>query len=70
MIIIDGRAYVPFAPFPALVLAPLVALVGPVTADQMETGVNAFLAAAWWAWRGGRAAGSAWRGCGTGWRSC
>ena len=54
VILIDGRTYVPFAPFPAIVLAPLVALVGPVTADQLESGVNAFLAAtvvflAWWA---------------------
>jgi hypothetical protein len=53
VIVIDGRTYVPFAPFPAIVLAPLVALVGPVTADQLESGVNAFLAAtvvflAWW----------------------
>ncbi len=45
VILIDGRTYVPFAPFPAIVLAPLVALVGPVTADQLESGVNAFLAA-------------------------
>ena len=54
VIVIDGRIYVPFAPFPAIVLAPLVALVGAVTADQLESGVNAFLAAtvvflAWWA---------------------
>ncbi len=54
VILIDGHTYVPFAPFPAFVLAPLVALVGPVTADQLESGVNAFLAAtvvflAWWA---------------------
>jgi len=50
---IDGRFYVPFAPFPAVALLPLVALVGPVTADQWESGVNALLAAAgvgmcWW----------------------
>ena len=54
VILINGRTYVPFAPFPAFVLAPLVALVGPVTADQLEPGVNATLAAtvvflAWWA---------------------
>jgi hypothetical protein len=53
VISIDGRVYVPFAPFPAILLAPLVALVGPVTADQWESGVNAFLAACtvglgWW----------------------
>jgi hypothetical protein len=50
---IDGRIYVPFAPFPAVALMPLVALVGPVTADQWESSVNALLAAAgvgmcWW----------------------
>ena len=50
---IDGRIYVPFAPFPAFVLAPLVAITGPVTADQWESGINALLAAcvvglAWW----------------------
>ncbi len=48
-----GHTYVPFAPFPAIVLMPLVALIGPVTADQWETGINAGLAAfvvflAWW----------------------
>jgi hypothetical protein len=50
---IDGRSYVPFAPFPAIALMPLVALIGPVTADQIESGVNALLAGAsvamcWW----------------------
>ena len=45
VIISDGRFYVPFAPFPAVALMPLVALIGPVTADQVETGVNAILAA-------------------------
>ena len=50
---IDGRYYVPFAPFPAIALIPLVAIIGPVTADQIESGVNAALAAAcvamcWW----------------------
>ena len=53
VITIDGHTYVPFAPFPAFVLAPFVALVGPETADRLEPGVNAFLAAtvvflAWW----------------------
>jgi hypothetical protein len=48
-----GRYYVPFAPFPAVALMPIVALVGPVTADQLESGINALLAAAgvgmcWW----------------------
>jgi hypothetical protein len=50
---VDDRFYVPFAPFPALALAPLVALIGPLRADQIESGVNALLAAAsvgmcWW----------------------
>lgn len=50
---IDGRYYVPFAPFPAIALMPIVAITGPVTADQWESGINAGLAAldialAWW----------------------
>jgi hypothetical protein len=50
---IEGRFYVPFAPFPAIALIPLVALLGPLQADQVESGVNAALAAAavgmcWW----------------------
>ena len=50
---IDGRYYVPFAPFPAIALLPLVALIGPVTADHLESGINAILAGAgvgmcWW----------------------
>lgn len=50
---IDGRFYVPFAPFPAIALMPLVAMIGPVTADQLESGINALLAGAcvgmcWW----------------------
>ena len=45
--------YVPFGPFPAIVLMPIVAIFGPVTADQWESGINATLAAltvglAWW----------------------
>ena len=53
VITVDGHTYVPFAPFPAIVLMPFVALVGPERADQLEPGVNAFLAAtvvflAWW----------------------
>jgi hypothetical protein len=53
VIVEAGHFYVPFAPFPAVALMPLVALVGPVTADQWESGVNALLAAAgvglcWW----------------------
>ena len=41
VIAVNGHFYVPFAPFPAVALMPLVALVGPVTADQWESGVNA-----------------------------
>jgi hypothetical protein len=48
-----GHFYVPFAPFPAIALMPLVALTGPLAADQIESGINAVLAAAsvgmcWW----------------------
>ena len=45
VIVQDGRYYVPFAPFPAVVLMPLVAVLGATTADQVESGVNAVLAA-------------------------
>jgi hypothetical protein len=53
VILRDGHVYVPFAPFPAVALMPIVAIVGPVVADQWETGINAALAAscvglAWW----------------------
>ncbi len=53
VIIVGGRFYVPFAPFPAIALMPLIALIGPVTADQIESGINAALAAGcvgmgWW----------------------
>jgi hypothetical protein len=53
VIIRDGHYYVPFAPFPAIALMPLVALTGPLTADQIESGINAVLAAVsvgmcWW----------------------
>jgi hypothetical protein len=53
-VILDGsRFYVPFAPFPAILFMPLVAIVGPVTADIYESGINAALAATcvglgWW----------------------
>ena len=45
--------YVPFGPFPAIALMPMVAITGPVTADQLEPGIDAALAAAvvglaWW----------------------
>jgi hypothetical protein len=50
---IGGRWYVPFGPFPAIAFMPLVAIIGPVTADEWESGINAVLAAAsvglgWW----------------------
>jgi hypothetical protein len=50
---VDGHYFVPFAPFPAIALMPLVAITGPLTADQLESGINALLAAAgvgmcWW----------------------
>jgi hypothetical protein len=53
VIVRDGHIYVPFAPFPAVALMPIVAIFGPVVADQWETGINAALAAstiglAWW----------------------
>ena len=66
----DGHVYVPFAPLPAVLLMPLVALIGPVTADQWESGINAGLAAtvvllAWWT--AGRIGVER---SGTGWPSC
>ena len=45
VIIRGGHIYVPFAPFPAIALMPLVAVIGPVNADHWETGINAALAA-------------------------
>ena len=53
VILLDGHIYVPFAPFPAIALMPIVALTSPQVADQWETGINAALAAAtvgmaWW----------------------
>jgi len=45
VIVIDGRFYVPFAPFPAILLMPLVAVIGAVNADMYESGINALLAA-------------------------
>ena len=35
----------PFAPFPAVALMPVVAVLGAVGADQAESGINAVLAA-------------------------
>lgn len=46
VILSSGRFYVPFAPFPAVALMPIVAVLGPVGADQVESGINALLAAA------------------------
>jgi hypothetical protein len=46
VILIGGRVYVPFAPFPAIALMPVVAILGAVGADQVESGINALLAAA------------------------
>jgi hypothetical protein len=53
VILRDGHLYVPFAPFPAIVLMPVVAVFGPSVVDQWESGINAALAAssvglAWW----------------------
>ncbi len=45
IIVRAGHIYVPFAPFPAIALMPLVAVIGPVNADHWETGINAALAA-------------------------
>ncbi len=45
VIVIDGQFYVPFAPFPAILLMPLVAVIGAVNADMYESGINALLAA-------------------------
>ena len=54
VILVGSKVYVPFPPFPAVVLMPLVAAVGPIVADQWESGINALLAAlvvglGWWA---------------------
>ena len=46
VIISGGHFYVPFAPFPAIALMPVVAVLGAVGADQAESGINALLAAA------------------------
>jgi len=45
-VFIGERVYVPFAPFPAILLMPLVALVGPEQADAWQPIINAGLAAA------------------------
>jgi hypothetical protein len=53
VIVVDGRSYVPFAPFPAIAVMPLVAIVGDARADAMEPLINAVLAGwsiglCWW----------------------
>ncbi len=45
VIVVGDRIYVPFGPFPAIAYMPLVALVGPFTADVFESGINAALGA-------------------------
>ena len=52
-VIVGTRVYVPFAPFPAIAVMPLVALVGPVTADRWEQIIGSAMAAidvglCWW----------------------
>jgi hypothetical protein len=41
-----GQVFVPFAPFPAIVFMPLVALIGPINADLWEPVINSAIAAA------------------------
>ena len=45
VIVSGGHYYVPFAPFPAIALMPIVAVLGAVGADAVESGINAVLAA-------------------------
>jgi hypothetical protein len=40
---VGTRFYVPFAPFPAVCLIPLVAFVGPASASQLEPMIDAGL---------------------------
>ena len=52
-VVVDGRVYVPFAPFPAIVFTPIVAVLGPARLDQWEQIVDSAIAAAdvglcWW----------------------
>jgi hypothetical protein len=44
-ITLNGHYYVPFAPFPAILFMPLVAVFGPQTVDQYGAEINALLAA-------------------------
>lgn len=46
VILAGGRFYVPFAPFPAVVFMPIVAILGAVRVDELESGIDALLAAA------------------------
>jgi hypothetical protein len=46
VVVIDRRVFVPFAPFPAFVLAPVVAIVGPEVATSWQPVLNALLATA------------------------
>ena len=53
VIVVGDRVFVPFAPFPAIALMPLVAVFGPDVVTQWQPLVNAALAAAglgacWW----------------------
>jgi hypothetical protein len=52
-VIVGDRVYVPFAPFPAIVVTPLVAVFGPERLDQWEQVVDSIFAAidvglCWW----------------------
>ena len=58
-VIIDGRVYVPFAPFPAVAFVPLAALFGPVRLDQWEQVIDSAIAAVDVGRAGGSWAGSA-----------
>ena len=51
-VIVAGKVYVPFAPFPAILLMPLVAFVGPHLADTWQPIINSGLAAfdVWLLW--------------------
>ena len=50
-VVVDGRVYVPFAPFPAIVFTPIVAVLGPA-ARPVGTGGSAIAAVdvglCWW----------------------
>jgi len=42
----DGKVYVPFGPFPSIVMVPLVWIIGPLQADRWQPIVNSVIAAA------------------------